>query len=71
MDTFITDYRPWFLAFTIAAALFAGYRPCKRCGPLRASGEAPEWLRPLLEEVERRVRDFHGILRGIRAETNT
>lgn len=34
-------------------ALVAGYRPCKRCRPLEPRGEAPEWLRPLLAEVER------------------
>jgi AraC family transcriptional regulator of adaptative response/methylated-DNA-[protein]-cysteine methyltransferase len=33
-------------------ALFAGYRPCKRCRPLEPPGAAPEWLRPLLTEVE-------------------
>ena len=35
-------------------ALFAGYRPCKRCRPMEATGSAPEWLRPLLAELERR-----------------
>lgn len=35
-------------------ALFAGYRPCKRCHPLEATGSAPEWLRPLLTELEER-----------------
>jgi AraC family transcriptional regulator, regulatory protein of adaptative response / methylated-DNA-[protein]-cysteine methyltransferase len=34
------------------AALFAGYRPCKRCRPLEATGAAPEWLRPLLSELD-------------------
>lgn len=42
-------------------ALFAGYRPCRRCRPLEPRGAAPEWLRPLLERIERdpmeRVRD--------------
>jgi AraC family transcriptional regulator of adaptative response/methylated-DNA-[protein]-cysteine methyltransferase len=42
-------------------ALFAGFRPCKRCRPLAARGAAPEWLAPLLATVERepqrRVRD--------------
>jgi AraC family transcriptional regulator of adaptative response/methylated-DNA-[protein]-cysteine methyltransferase len=33
-------------------ALFAGYRPCKRCNPLAAIGESPGWLEPLLEKVE-------------------
>ncbi|MEZ4424644.1 MAG: methylated-DNA--[protein]-cysteine S-methyltransferase [Gemmatimonadota bacterium] len=34
-------------------ALFAGYRPCRRCGPLATPGSAPDWLAPLLVEVER------------------
>lgn len=34
-------------------ALFAGYRPCKRCNPLAAIGEPPAWLNSLLGEVER------------------
>lgn len=39
----------------------AGYRPCRRCRPLEPAGGTPEWLRPLLDEVEgdptRRWRD--------------
>jgi AraC family transcriptional regulator of adaptative response/methylated-DNA-[protein]-cysteine methyltransferase len=42
-------------------ALKAGYRPCKRCSPMTAPGSDPEWLRPLLDEIEkdpkRRFRD--------------
>lgn len=42
-------------------ALVAGYRPCRRCRPLRPAGSAPKWLAPLLEAVEsnptRRWRD--------------
>jgi AraC family transcriptional regulator of adaptative response/methylated-DNA-[protein]-cysteine methyltransferase len=42
-------------------ALLAGYRPCKRCRPLRPLGEVPEWLAPVLDAVEgdptRRWRD--------------
>ncbi len=34
-------------------ALAAGYRPCKRCRPLEPNGATPEWLEPLLDEVER------------------
>ncbi len=41
--------------------LLAGYRPCKRCRPMEAGDPAPEWLRPLLEAIERdpqrRLRD--------------
>ncbi len=33
-------------------ALEAGYRPCRRCRPLELAGMPPEWLRPLLEQVE-------------------
>jgi len=34
-------------------AVFAGYRPCKRCRPLHTGGAAPEWIERLLAEVER------------------
>jgi AraC family transcriptional regulator of adaptative response/methylated-DNA-[protein]-cysteine methyltransferase len=37
---------------TAREALFAGFRPCKRCRPLEAGGEAPAWVRPLLAEVD-------------------
>ena len=33
-------------------ALLSGYRPCRRCRPLEASGTPPEWLRPLLDDLE-------------------
>lgn len=36
-----------------SAALLAGYRPCRRCEPMRAPGGAPAWLRPLVDRVER------------------
>ena len=46
---------------TASDALFAGYRPCKRCRPLEPRGEAPEWLRGMLDTIERepdrRIRD--------------
>jgi AraC family transcriptional regulator of adaptative response/methylated-DNA-[protein]-cysteine methyltransferase len=35
------------------AALFAGFRPCKRCRPLATDGRPPEWVARLLAEVER------------------
>jgi len=42
-------------------ALNSGFRPCKRCRPMELRGATPEWLRPLLLEVEadptRRWRD--------------
>ncbi|MCC5807712.1 MAG: methylated-DNA--[protein]-cysteine S-methyltransferase [Opitutales bacterium] len=34
-------------------ALAAGYRPCRRCRPLDTEDAAPEWLRPLLEAVDK------------------
>ena len=32
-------------------ALFAGYRPCKRCAPMEPLGNAPDWLTKLFEEI--------------------
>jgi AraC family transcriptional regulator of adaptative response/methylated-DNA-[protein]-cysteine methyltransferase len=32
-------------------ALMNGYRPCKICSPMSQKGAAPEWLKPLLEEI--------------------
>jgi AraC family transcriptional regulator of adaptative response/methylated-DNA-[protein]-cysteine methyltransferase len=37
---------------TVRAALFAGYRPCRRCRPLEADGRPPEWVARLLAAVE-------------------
>ena len=37
---------------TAADALSAGYRACKRCRPLISPGTLPDWLEPLLEQVE-------------------
>ncbi len=34
-------------------ALFAGYRPCKRCRPLEATGRPVSWAARLLERLER------------------
>jgi AraC family transcriptional regulator of adaptative response/methylated-DNA-[protein]-cysteine methyltransferase len=34
-------------------AIFAGYRPCKRCRPLDVTGKPPSWAQRLLAEVER------------------
>lgn len=46
---------------TVRDALFAGYRPCRRCEPTRPPASSPEWVRTLLEAVdthpERRLRD--------------
>jgi AraC family transcriptional regulator of adaptative response/methylated-DNA-[protein]-cysteine methyltransferase len=38
-------------------AVFAGYRPCKRCRPLELNGQAPDWIRGLLERVEQNPSD--------------
>jgi AraC family transcriptional regulator, regulatory protein of adaptative response / methylated-DNA-[protein]-cysteine methyltransferase len=34
-------------------ALFAGYRPCKRCEPMAAIGRPPSWVVRLLAEIEK------------------
>jgi AraC family transcriptional regulator of adaptative response/methylated-DNA-[protein]-cysteine methyltransferase len=43
-------------------ALFAGFRPCRRCDPVGASGRQPLWVSRLIAAVEsdseRRFRDF-------------
>jgi len=33
-------------------AVFAGYRPCKRCRPLEAHGTPPEWVTKLLNMID-------------------
>ncbi len=50
---------------SVREALFAGYRACKRCRPLDASGRPPEWVSRalvLVDQREQRVRDSE--LRG-------
>jgi len=37
---------------TVREGLMAGYRPCKRCHPLRPLGVTPDWMAGLLDEVE-------------------
>jgi AraC family transcriptional regulator, regulatory protein of adaptative response / methylated-DNA-[protein]-cysteine methyltransferase len=37
---------------SVKECLFAGYRPCKRCHPLEASGQPPQWARELIARVE-------------------
>jgi len=53
---------------TARAALFAGYRPCKRCRPLEPD-DRPEWVSELLADVERdptsRITDADLKKRGI------
>src|SRR6516162_10133804 len=46
---------------TARDALFAGYRPCKRCRPMQTDGRPPAWVDKLLAQVDRapqgRIRD--------------
>lgn len=37
---------------SVREALFAGYRPCRRCHPTHPPGGSPDWVTPLLEAVE-------------------
>src|SRR5262249_25946833 len=37
---------------TAGDALFAGFRPCKRCRPIEPEGTPPIWLKGLLAAVE-------------------
>ncbi|CAN5315914.1 trifunctional transcriptional activator/DNA repair protein Ada/methylated-DNA--[protein]-cysteine S-methyltransferase [soil metagenome] len=38
---------------TIKEALFAGYRPCKRCRPLDVNGKPPDWVEQILADLEK------------------
>lgn len=46
---------------TAREAVFAGFRPCRRCRPMESASDAPAWLASLLQRVEaepeRRIRD--------------
>jgi AraC family transcriptional regulator, regulatory protein of adaptative response / methylated-DNA-[protein]-cysteine methyltransferase len=46
---------------SIKQAMFAGFRPCKRCRPLEVSGAHPAWVTELIARVQnepdRRIRD--------------
>jgi AraC family transcriptional regulator of adaptative response/methylated-DNA-[protein]-cysteine methyltransferase len=37
---------------TVKECFVAGYRPCKRCHPLEANGQPPDWARELISRVE-------------------
>jgi AraC family transcriptional regulator, regulatory protein of adaptative response / methylated-DNA-[protein]-cysteine methyltransferase len=37
---------------TARDAIFAGYRPCRRCRPMDAGGAVPDWIVPLMDRVE-------------------
>jgi len=51
---------------TTQAAIFAGYRPCKRCRPMEAHGASPAWATGLLARVEQNpaARYTDGFLRS-------
>jgi AraC family transcriptional regulator of adaptative response/methylated-DNA-[protein]-cysteine methyltransferase len=38
---------------SVRQAIFAGYRPCKRCHPTEVNGAPPLWVNKLMERVER------------------
>jgi AraC family transcriptional regulator of adaptative response/methylated-DNA-[protein]-cysteine methyltransferase len=50
-------------------ALLRGYRPCKICRPLGRKGEFPDWLKPLIDEIDAdpsgRLRDGDLRARGL------
>ena len=54
---------------TPRAALLRGYRPCKLCRPLGRKGEFPDWLKPLMDEIDAdpalRLRDRDLRARGL------
>lgn len=54
---------------TAREAVFAGFRPCKRCHPMEAGGAHPDWLRELLAAVdsdpETRISDMDLRRRGL------
>lgn len=37
---------------SVKSALFAGYRPCKRCHPLELPGTQPEWVSQILDRLD-------------------
>src|SRR5918912_680702 len=37
---------------SVREAMFAGYRPCKRCRPLDDPSRRPPWMERLLEQIE-------------------
>jgi AraC family transcriptional regulator of adaptative response/methylated-DNA-[protein]-cysteine methyltransferase len=54
---------------TAREALLRGYRPCKICRPLGRKGEFPDWLKPLIDEIDAdpsiRLRDSDLRSRGL------
>jgi AraC family transcriptional regulator of adaptative response/methylated-DNA-[protein]-cysteine methyltransferase len=51
------------------SAMLYGYRPCKLCRPLEAKGKFPEWMSPLINEIESnpsiRIKDNDLLQKGI------
>ena len=51
-------------------AIFAGYRPCRRCKPLDINGRTPDWVQKLLAIVDEHptewIKDAEIRARGIR-----
>jgi len=50
-------------------AMLKGYRACKLCRPLEVKGKFPDWLKPLIDEVEKnpaiRIKDYDLVRRGL------
>jgi AraC family transcriptional regulator of adaptative response/methylated-DNA-[protein]-cysteine methyltransferase len=44
---------------TAQEAVFAGYRPCKRCHPMSIQGATPDWVKALLERVDQNPAGRH------------
>ncbi|MGH7644811.1 MAG: bifunctional transcriptional activator/DNA repair enzyme AdaA, partial [Gemmatimonadales bacterium] len=57
---------------SVKDAMFAGFRPCKRCRPLEVPGAHPEWVAGLIarleKEPERRIRDQDLRTEGVEPE---
>jgi AraC family transcriptional regulator, regulatory protein of adaptative response / methylated-DNA-[protein]-cysteine methyltransferase len=54
---------------SVKEAMSYGYRPCKLCNPLEYKGEMPEWLKPLIFEINNnpsiKIRDMDLLKKGI------
>lgn len=54
-------------------ALFAGFRPCKRCKPMESLGAHPDWVKKIVEfidkEPERRLHDYELRKMGVEPAT--
>lgn len=37
---------------SVKNALLAGYRPCKKCNPMRPLGDSPGWVKRLFEDID-------------------